>query len=122
MVELLDGWLEDMLNEAILAKKEVIQDKEERKLALHQTKVILTICLRELIRQISVQCVERGALLEKTLNNYINIFETEMRGNLFDLDAIQEKQNEEIEKTKEQGAKYINELEQKIESFNSKVA
>jgi len=78
-----------MLWEAILNKKNIVEDPEEWKFALHHTKVILTVCLRELIRQISVDCVERGALFEKTLTNYLNIFETEMKGNLFDLDNIQ---------------------------------
>ena len=85
---MLDEWLEQMLKDAILSKSQIIEDTEERKLALHQTKVILTICLRDIIRQVSVHCSERGRLLEKTLNNYINIFETEMRGNMFDVDAI----------------------------------
>ena len=80
---------------------------EERKLALHQTKVILTICLRDIIRQVSVQCVERGMLLEKTLNNYINIFETEMWGNMFDVDSIQVSHLKRLEEVKEENQKYV---------------
>lgn len=111
-----------MLSEALLSKQSVVDDPEERKLALHQTKVILTICLRDLIRQISVGCVEMGALLEKVLSNYINIFETEMKGNLHDLDSIQRKHLEDTEKVKEDQQKYINNLEQRNEEFNAKIS
>lgn len=85
--------------------KDIKKDAEKRKEAIYHAKLILSICLRDLIRQVSVQCVERGALIEKVLNNYINIFETENRGNMYDLDELQAKHLKDILKIKADGAK-----------------
>lgn len=50
-------------------------------------------------------------LLEKCLNNYINIFETEMRGNMFDVDSIQVNHLKKVEEVKNENQKYMLELE-----------
>jgi hypothetical protein len=99
-VELLNEWLDKMLNEYVFSKGNIRKDADNRKEALYHAKLILSICLRDLIRQVSVMCLERGVLIEKVLNNYINIFETETRGNMYDLDELQTKHLTDILKMK----------------------
>lgn len=104
-VELLNQWLDQMLNRYVFAKDNIRSDPDKRKEALYHAKLILSICLRDLIRQVSVQCIERGVLIEKVLNNYINIFETETRGNMYDLDQLQAKHLQDILKIKAEAVK-----------------
>lgn len=99
-VELLNKWLDKMLNSHVFSKNEIKKDPEKRKQALYHAKLILSIWLRDLIRQVSVLCLERGILIEKVVNNYINIFETETRGNMYDLDDLQAKHLKDILKIK----------------------
>ena len=73
---------------ALQSMNEVETDAEKRKKSLYYAKVILTICIRDLVRQVSVHCVERGALMEKVLNTYLSIYESEMMGNIYDLDQV----------------------------------
>jgi hypothetical protein len=104
-VELLNQWLDTMLNTHVFSKGDLKKDPEIRKEALYHAKLILSICLRDLIRQVSVQCLERGVLIEKVLNNYINIFETETRGNMYDLNELQAKHLKDILKIKSEAVK-----------------
>lgn len=104
-VELLNQWLDSMLNTHVFSKGDLKKDPEMRKQALYHAKLILSVCLRDLIRQVSVQCLERGVLIEKVLNNYINIFETETRGNMYDLNELQAKHLKDILKIKSEAVK-----------------
>lgn len=107
-VELLNEWLDKMLQDHVFSQTNMKKDPDVRKKALYNAKLILSICIRDLIRQVSVQCLERGVLIEKVLNNYINIFETETRGNMYDLDEIQSKHLKDILKLKAEIARNSN--------------
>ena len=111
-----------MMGKALTYKETVMNDQTQRKFAMHQIKVILTIALRDLIRQVSVQCVERGALLEKVLSNYINIYETEMRGNLIDVESVKKSHLEAIHKTVEEREAYLNGLQSTNDKLNAENA
>ena len=87
---------------------DIKKDPDKRKQALYHAKLILSICLRDLIRQVSVLCLERGVLIEKVMNNYINIFETETRGNMYDLNDLQAKHLKDILKIKAEAARNSN--------------
>ena len=49
LVEVLENWLETMMTKALAYKETVMDDFEQRKFAMHQMKVILTIALWDLI-------------------------------------------------------------------------
>lgn len=104
-VELLNKWLDGMLNTHVFSQGDLRKDPVKRKEALYKAKLILSISLRDLIRQVSVLCLERGVLIEKVLNNYINIFETETRGNMYDLNELQAKHLKDILRIKSEAVK-----------------
>lgn len=54
-VELLNEWLDKMLNQYLFSKGNIKKDADNRKEAIYHAKLILSICLRDLIRQVSVQ-------------------------------------------------------------------
>lgn len=43
--------------------------------AIEHLEIIYTACLKEIIRQVSLQCSERGQLLEKVWNSYLQLLE-----------------------------------------------
>jgi len=65
----LSKWIDSMLTNLSL-KKDLSLD-----LIFENLQIIYTGCLQELIRQISIQCVERGQLMQKIWNAYISLFE-----------------------------------------------
>lgn len=62
-VEELDKWLNSMLKKI----------KSQENLTLNETienlQIIYTACIKEVIRQVSLQCSERGQMLEKVIFN-----------------------------------------------------
>ena len=43
--------------------------------AIEHLEIIYTACLKEIIRQVTLQCSERGQLLEKVWNSYLELLE-----------------------------------------------
>lgn len=66
-VEILGTWLNLMLKKI---SKENNQSKEEM---LENAQVIYTSCLKEIFRQISVHCTERGELLKRVWKSYFGL-------------------------------------------------
>jgi len=69
----LSGWLNNML-EGIYKEEEIKTEK-----VFEDVQLIYTACLQEIIRQVKVQCGERGQLLEKIWEAYIDIFDKVIR-------------------------------------------
>jgi len=90
-VELLSEWFDGMMEEQVYKYKDLLNNQEQRQKAFYQSKVLLTICIRDLVRQVSVHCVERGAFMEKILNFYLGIYEAELRAQLYELGKQKER-------------------------------
>jgi len=90
------------MQEYVYEQRDFLNSEEQRKKVFYYSKVILTICIRDLVRQVSVHCVERGSLMEKVLNMYINIYEAELRTSLHDMDIQKERHLESIKKFREE--------------------
>ena len=103
------------MEQYVYSCKEFLVENEERKKAFYYSKVILTICIRDLVRQVSVHCIERGALMEKILNIYLSIYEAELRASLHDMDIQKERHLEQIKKMKEESQQQIFQLEKMID-------
>jgi hypothetical protein len=63
-VRILAGWLEDMCSQVESACGDA-HDTVDKLLTIHRFAVL------ELLRQVSVQCVERGELLQRSIESYI---------------------------------------------------
>ena len=68
-METLNNWLDDMLERINSEQNIKLKDYFE------YTQVIYSSCLQELIRQVTLNCAERGQLLEKLWNTYIEFLE-----------------------------------------------
>ena len=71
-VLLLENWLNKMLQENIA---KVVDPLE----AVKEAQKLYNICFHELSRQVWVQCAERGQLMEKLWNRYLQLFEHVLR-------------------------------------------
>lgn len=69
-MEALDKWLDNML-ESLKTDSSLTSIHDY----FHIIQVIYTCCLQELIRQVSLDCKDRGLLLKKIWNAYITILE-----------------------------------------------
>lgn len=90
------------MQDYVYSVKDFLVSEDKRKKAFYYSKVILTICIRDVVRQVSVQCVERGAFLEKILNIYLSIYEAEVRTSLHDIDIQKDKNIEQIKLVREE--------------------
>lgn len=66
--ELLGRWLDLMLDKYVNTKTEFSDDQRVR-----AAQLIYTFTLKELVRQVSVHCVERGNLIERILNAQVKV-------------------------------------------------
>jgi hypothetical protein len=66
--ELLGKWLDLMLDKYVNTKTELSDDQRVR-----AAQLIYTFTLKELVRQVSVHCVERGNLIERILNAQVKM-------------------------------------------------
>lgn len=66
--ELLNKWLDFMLEKYVHTKHEFTDEQRMR-----AAQFIYTFCLKEIVRQVSVHCVERGALIERVWNAQVKV-------------------------------------------------
>ena len=69
----LSNWLSEMLDEVYNEKNMSIVEISE------QTQMIYNVCLQEIIAQVTVQCSERGQLLERIWEAYQGLFDKAIR-------------------------------------------
>eukprot|EP00002_Diphylleia_rotans_P034633 TRINITY_DN7469_c0_g1_i1.p1 TRINITY_DN7469_c0_g1~~TRINITY_DN7469_c0_g1_i1.p1 ORF type:complete len:1543 (+),score=349.36 TRINITY_DN7469_c0_g1_i1:110-4738(+) len=67
-VVMLERWMDCMVERVITKGADI-------NLVARETHLLYTICLNEIVRQVSVQCVERGQLIGKIWNRYCLLFE-----------------------------------------------
>ncbi|CAG9310362.1 unnamed protein product [Blepharisma stoltei] len=66
-VELLGEWLDTML-------RKIYEDKNQNPAEMFEnTQIVYTICLKELIRQVSMHCIQRGELIERVWKVYFSL-------------------------------------------------
>ena len=63
-VDMLDNWLNKILLDIEKSKGISKKEKCEQRITMHQ------FCILEIIRQVSVHCMERGSFLQKIINRY----------------------------------------------------
>ncbi|EAS06598.2 EF hand protein (macronuclear) [Tetrahymena thermophila SB210] len=84
-VQDLENWLEVMLQQ-IYSENNLKADQ-----VLENVQLIYTACLKELIRQVSLQCTERGLLIQKVWDAYLTLFEK-----LIELNATEKRNLEKL--------------------------
>lgn len=113
--DLLENWLDIMLSKAGEEKY-----SEEQKFEYSQ--IIYSTCLKEIVRQVSVQCIKRGELLERIWKSYLMLFLKTIK--------ILHKSKQACEKTSKIRIKALNDkyestiesLMKEIEGLQSKVS
>lgn len=87
----LSAWLDFMIETNIDSNATAEHQKEELQL-------IYSACLTEIIRQVSVECNERGALLTKVWSSLMNIWETALKEKNDYLDSMQQNYLTEVKR------------------------
>ena len=85
------------------------------------SRVLFGMCSKELIRQVSVQCLERGELLKEVFEFFINSYE-KTRENLKNVEKNSEKLKNEIFESYENKEKNLKEVVQKTEEKNQSLS
>jgi hypothetical protein len=83
--ELLAAWLDGMQRQ--LLEKSPVKLEE----LFEDARLVYTVCLKELVRQVSVHCIERGKLVEMVWKGYLGLLERAL--------SISMQKQEEINKT-----------------------
>ena len=109
-VIVLSNWLNTML-EKIYNEETIKTDK-----IFEDIQLIYTACLQEIIRQVKVQCGERGQLLEKIWEAYIDLFDRVMRENTR---AKTELENEYLDEIGEINKMYLKRQDQMNKEMES---
>eukprot|EP01029_Cantina_marsupialis_P019954 TRINITY_DN4649_c0_g3_i1.p1 TRINITY_DN4649_c0_g3~~TRINITY_DN4649_c0_g3_i1.p1 ORF type:complete len:1489 (+),score=463.05 TRINITY_DN4649_c0_g3_i1:83-4549(+) len=97
-VVLLEKWLQEMLNGINVDSLPPVEVVENAQL-------IYSSCFHELMRQVSVHCVERGSLLDKIWKTYVGLFERLLQVNQLEVNAAMEsmrKNEEDCQRTLEE--------------------
>jgi hypothetical protein len=68
-VEIIIGWLENMIFTYVNQPTDISLEEKVRRASM-----IYTACFKEVVRQVSSQCIERGILLQKIWNAQIDIY------------------------------------------------
>jgi hypothetical protein len=114
-VLLLDRWLESMLLEQASTgdqtPRSVVQDAQK----------VYSMCFHEVVRQVSVHCVERGHLIMKIWQTYLDLFNRMMDLNNKEVEAIRrecerrtQQLQEQLEKERVDWSKSAMELKEQI--------
>ena len=103
-VEIIITWLESMINFHI---KEVNDLTLEEK--VKRAQLIYTACYKEVIRQVSVHCIERGVLLQKIWNAQVDLNCIKEDNRIKELEEIKDRVNKILEQN-------VNEYKNKLEN------
>lgn len=118
----LSEWLATMLED--MQKKKTLGISE----LFDQTQLIYTVCLEEIIRQVKLQCSERGQILEKIWEAYTDLFNKAVEVSkkekkqleshfMNEITELKVKYDKEIETHKKNIEELTQELDEKISSL-----
>jgi hypothetical protein len=110
--QVLGAWLDSMLSKILNSTPGNPSSIQE------SAKVIYTVCFNEIVRQVSVNCVERGQLMDKVWNGYISLLEKAIV-------YSEKKQNKLLDKfkrEKENITSYLNSIISKLRKENAELS
>ena len=107
-VEVLIGWLENM------TKIYLIDDGLSVEERVRRAQLIYTACFREVVRQVSVQCIERGILIQRIWNASIDMANLKDQDRLVQMQSLQDKVQQIIDSK-------IKELKERCEKAESQI-
>ena len=81
--------------------------------------LIYEICAQELIRQVSVSCIERGELLKVLMNHQPQLYQAKLNALLQEQKKILEVHQKELEKLRISNKKKIEVLEEKLKEYKN---
>ena len=110
-VENLEKWLSDMLSK--------IQKKSDYcfQSLIEDLQIIYSACLKELIRQIGLHCSERGQLIEKIWNSYLDLLEKAVISNNKEREIMEKAHLNEIKRIYEIFDKEADKYKAEIETL-----
>ena len=106
--QVLGGWLDSMLGKILNSSISSIQES---------AKLIYTVCFNEIVRQVSVNCVERGQLMDKVWNGYISLLEK----SIVYSEKKQNKLLDKFKREKENVTSYLNGIISKLRKENAEL-
>ncbi|CAG9316946.1 unnamed protein product [Blepharisma stoltei] len=113
-VELLAEWVDRML-------LKLAEETAEPEKMLEETNRIYTTCINEIIRQITVQCKERGELITTIWKAYQNVFERALRISQAKLMLTNEEHMNDKVRLQNHYKEQIAQMERLIEKLNENV-
>ena len=100
-VEIIIAWLENMIMTYVNQVTDITLEEKVRRASM-----IYTVCFKEVVRQVSNHCIERGILLQKIWNAQIDIYCA--------------KEDEKVQKIEEIQTKFENVMKEYEEKYKSK--
>jgi hypothetical protein len=113
--ELLNLWVEMMMDKYVYSMKD--NPVEQR---VKAAQLIYTLCLKEIIRQVTVHCNQRGHLLEKIWNAQIRLYSKHDDSVIKDLENLKVRLQESITKITQDSGEKFNHLNQKYTEIKGK--
>jgi hypothetical protein len=113
--ELLNLWVEMMMDKYVYSMKD--NPVEQR---VKAAQLIYTLCLKEIIRQVTVHCNQRGYLLEKIWNAQIRLYSKHDDSVIRDLENLKVRLQESITKIAQDSGEKFNNLSQKYTELKGK--
>ncbi|CAG9318276.1 unnamed protein product [Blepharisma stoltei] len=83
--ELLSEWLDYMIEKNVINTEKCFDEK------IRAAQLIYTLCFKEVVRQISVHCIERGILMEKIWNAQVDLYSQHESTTIESLNKIERK-------------------------------
>lgn len=115
-VMLLEEWLDNMEQQlSIFQVNELIKDFSAKKL-------VYNTCFQEIVRQVSVHCVERGLFMQRVWNNYIGLLENSIEKGFKERNSLIGDFAREMQDTQIQYKKLIDNLQGKINELQIEIA
>lgn len=123
-VEIIIAWLENMIKTHVNDPKDLATEEKTQRAQL-----IYTACYKEVARQVSVHCIERGILMKKIWNAQIDLFCKKEEARVKEIQEIQQKfkssilhNTEECDKKLKASELYSKDLENIIKAKDDQIA
>lgn len=115
-VGIIIAWLENMIQAFVNEPSDLTLEEKVRRASM-----IYTVCFKEVVRQVTNHCIERGILLQKIWNAQIDIYCAKEDENVKKIEEFQKRILEVLKSCKEKYERKLKDLENGNEKLKEKV-
>jgi hypothetical protein len=107
-------WLDEML-------QQILQETTDPDLIFEKAHKIYQHCMTEVVKQVSVQCKERGMVIERVWRAYQTVFERSMKTQQVKINSLEEKHSNDKTLLHKMYNKQLRKLELKFQEIDKKL-